>query len=181
MSQIGSGTPAPARPGGRVVYLDFDGVLHPEDVWRRPGWGPYVATPPGHRLFEHAELLAESLEPFPDVRIVLSTSWVRVYHSVFKVARRLPDALRTRVVGATFHEEMQADLFQQMPRGIQVWADVRRRLPTAWLALDDDDVDWPTVCRDCLVHTHPVLGISAPQVLAELQEKLAGMYAADRK
>jgi HAD domain in Swiss Army Knife RNA repair proteins len=177
MSQPGNGTTSPARLGGRVLYLDFDGVLHPEDVWRHPRWGPYVASPPGHRLFEHADLLVDVLTPFPDVRIVLSTSWVRVYESMSKVARRLPDALRTRVVGATYHKEMQAESFQQMPRGVQIWGDVRRRLPTAWLALDDDDVDWPAVCRDHLVHTHPVLGISSPQVLAELQEKLAGMYA----
>lgn len=70
-----------------------------------------------------------------------------MYKSVSYVARHLPDAPRTRVVGATYHKEMQADLFQQMPRGIQVWADVRRRLPEEWLALDDDDVDWPAVCR----------------------------------
>jgi hypothetical protein len=77
---------APARTGGRVLYLDFDGVLHPEDVWRRPGWGPYVASPPGHQLFEHADLLVELLAPYPDLRIVLSTSWVRVLNSVTKVA-----------------------------------------------------------------------------------------------
>jgi hypothetical protein len=37
------------------------------------------------------------------------------------------------------------------------------------------------VCRDRLVHTHPVLGIGAPEVLAALQEKLAGMCSLDRE
>lgn len=59
-------------------------------------------------------------------------------------------------------------------RGKQIWQDVHRRQPTAWVALDDDDVDWPMERRDCLAHTHPVLGISAPKVLAVLQEKLEG-------
>ncbi|WP_434666218.1 hypothetical protein P5W99_31475 [Paraburkholderia sp. A3BS-1L] len=36
----------PRVRGGVALYLDFDGILHPEDVWRRPGYGPYVATPP---------------------------------------------------------------------------------------------------------------------------------------
>jgi hypothetical protein len=166
----------PRRRGGRILYLDFDGVLHPEDVWRRPGWGAFVANPPGHRLFEHATLLAEILAPYPDLRIVLSTSWVRVYNSVSKVARRLPDTLRARVVGATWHREMHTELFQAMPRGVQVWGDVRRRLPEAWMALDDDDVGWPAVCRDHLVQTDPVLGISAPLVLAQLQLRLAAMH-----
>lgn len=168
--------PAPARLGGRVLYLDFDGVLHPENVWRRRGWGPTVASPPGHRVFEHAELLAVLLKPYPDIRIVLSTSWVRVFRSVRKVARRLPDELRGRVVGATYHREMSAEAFQGMPRGMQVWADVLRRLPEAWIALDDTDEGWPERCRAHLVHADPVFGISAPAVLAELQEKLAGMY-----
>ncbi len=49
---------------GWVLYLDFDGVLHPEDVWRRPKFGPYVATPPGHTLFEDASLLVALLNPY---------------------------------------------------------------------------------------------------------------------
>lgn len=166
----------PRWRGGIVLYLDFDGVLHPEDVWRRPGYGPYVATPPGHVVFEHAGLLAHCLEPYPAVRIVLSTSWVRVFRSVGKVARRLPLDLRERVIGATFHSRMDPALFQALPRGVQVWGDVCRRRPEMWLALDDDDSGWPTVCRDRLVRTDPVLGISSPKVLVDLQARLAAMH-----
>jgi hypothetical protein len=68
-----------------------------------------------------------------------------------------------------------ADLFQQMPRGIQIWADVRRRLPEAWLATDDDDLDWPAWYREHLVRTHEVLTISSPVVLADLKKKLAAI------
>lgn len=71
-------TISPRQRGGRLLYLDFDGVLHPEDVWRRPGWGVFVARPPGHRVFKNAALLEEVLAPYPEIRIVLSTSWVRV-------------------------------------------------------------------------------------------------------
>ncbi|WP_408601190.1 hypothetical protein [Paraburkholderia heleia] len=70
-------------------------------MWRRPGTGPYVASPPGHALFEHAALLARCLAPYRGLGIELSTSWVRVFRSVRKVARRLPPELRRRVVGAT--------------------------------------------------------------------------------
>ncbi|PVX83666.1 HAD domain-containing protein [Paraburkholderia unamae] len=166
----------PRVRGGVVLYLDFDGVLHPEDVWRRPGTGPYVASPPGHTLFEHTELLSRCLEPYPELRIVLSTSWVRVFRSVRKVAGRLPLALRMRVVGATFHRAMNPAWFRSVPRGMQVWGDVCRRQPAAWIALDDDEVSWPTVCRSQLIHTHPILGISAPAVLAELEARLAWMH-----
>ncbi|MBB5502196.1 HAD domain-containing protein [Paraburkholderia sp. MM5384-R2] len=169
----------PRWRGGPVLYLDFDGVLHPEEVWRCRGSGPYVASPPGHQVFEHAALLARCLEPFPGVRIVLSTNWVLVFGSVRKVARRLPPALRERVVGATFHRQMDGAWFRSIPRGVQVWGDVCRREPDAWLALDDDDAGWPAVCRRHLVHTDPVLGISHPAVLGQLQARLAAMYGRD--
>ncbi|WP_368622630.1 HAD domain-containing protein [Paraburkholderia sp. BR13444] len=166
----------PRWRGGIVLYLDFDGVLHPEDVWRRPGIGPYVASPPGHEVFEHAALLADCLEPYPALRIVLSTSWVQVLRSVRKVTRRLPPELHRRVVGATFHRRMDPVWFQSVPRGVQVWGDVCRRRPEAWLALDDDEAGWPVVCRPHLLHTDPVLGLSAPAVLTELQARLAAMH-----
>ncbi|MEX3949822.1 HAD domain-containing protein [Paraburkholderia sp. EG287B] len=167
--------------GGRILYLDFDGVLHPEDVWRRPGTGPYVATPPGHVVLEHARLLADLLAPYPDVRIVLSTSWVIVYGSVRKVAHRLPDGLRARVIGATFHRDMDASLFRAMPRGLQVCADVIRRRPEAWLSLDDDGHGWPDWAKGHLVLTDPVLGIAVPAAIAGLKAGLAGMATEDAR
>ncbi|WP_342802399.1 HAD domain-containing protein [Paraburkholderia panacisoli] len=111
----------------------------------------------------------------PTPMCVLSTSWVRVLGSVRKVARRLPRALRARVVGATFHGEMDAYLFAAMPRGMQVWADVQRRRPHGWLSLDDDGEGWPAMAREHLVLTDPVLGISEPSVYSAIQEKLAAL------
>src|ERR1700733_9510257 len=112
--------PPPAETGGFVLYLDFDGVLHPENVYVRPGRGPYIESPAGHELFENIGLLKKVLLPYPDLRIVLSTSWVRVYKSVARVARKLPPELRNRVVGATYHGAMDAELFRQAPRGMQI-------------------------------------------------------------
>jgi hypothetical protein len=71
---------------------------------------------------------------------------------------------------------MDAAAFEREPRGMQVWQDVLRRRPAAWVALDDDYVDWPTHCVQHLVRTHPVLGITQPTVLAALREKLAAMH-----
>ncbi|MGF6937145.1 hypothetical protein OKW41_006307 [Paraburkholderia sp. UCT70] len=168
--------PPPVATGGLILYLDFDGVLHPEDVHMRTGRGPYIASPEGHTLFEHAELLERVLLPYPGVRIVLSTSWVRMYKSVARVARKLPPELRERVIGATYHGAMDAESFRQAPRGMQVWSDVLRRKPDDWLAVDDDYLHWPTWCRDKLVRTHEIQGISTPVVLADLRAKLAAMH-----
>ncbi|MBB3182275.1 HAD domain-containing protein [Variovorax sp. Sphag1AA] len=167
---------APRGRGELLLYLDFDGVLHHEEVYWTPRRGAYI-KPEGHALFEHARLLEQVLAPYPTPRIVLSTSWVRAY-SCAKSAKRLPPSLRSRVIGATFHSEMNEDAFATKARGIQVFEDVCRRRPRAWLALDDDDFNCPSWCRENLVHTHHELGISEPSVLAELREKLQLAHAA---
>lgn len=169
--------PQPRRTGGHVLFLDYDGVLHPESVHLRHKHGPVLQDAPGHTLFEHCGLLEDVLEPYQDVRIVLSTSWVRRYRgSVPRVASRLTPALQARVIGATYHSAMNLQEFAAAPRGMQVWSDVLRRKPNAWLALDDDFLHWPAWCRDNLVRTDEVLGISEPTVLVELKTKLERMW-----
>lgn len=160
---------------GTLLYLDFDGVLHHEDVWWHPRHGAFLKTP-GHQLFEHTHLLEKALEPYPDVRIVLSTSWVRV-RRFSRAVKRLPPGLRERVVGATFHTRMNREFFEGLSRGTQIVKDVERRKPRHWLALDDDVDGWPSGHRQHLIQTDEVLGISAPGVLQELQVRLERFQA----
>lgn len=170
--------PPPRHTGGHVLFLDLDGVTHPESVYLLHKHGPTLLDAPGHSLFEHCPLLEQTLEPYPELRIVLSTSWVRRYRgSIRRVSRRLTPGLQARVVGATYHSRMDPAEFAAAPRGVQIWSDVLRRKPVDWLALDDDYLHWPAWCRDKLVRTDPVLGISEPSVLAELKTKLAAMHA----
>lgn len=166
----------PRGRGGLVLYLDFDGALHHENVLWHPKRGAYLHAPPGYTLFQHAELLASLLEPYPDVQIVLSTSWV-IQYGVSGAAKRLPAELRDRVIGGTFHSRyMSRSEFQfEKLRGEQVYEDVLRRCPRAWLALDDNAEGWPEEHLGKFVQTDPHLGISAPVVLAELRNKLAAM------
>jgi hypothetical protein len=162
----------PRGAGELIVYLDFDGVLHHENVLWHPKRGAYLCAPSKYTLFQHADLLVELLDPYPEVKIVLSTSWSRVY-GCDKAAKRLPDSLRKRVVGATFHSRMYEAGFVDSPRGMQVWGDVIRRNPKDWLALDDDYLHWPKWCLDKFIRTHEHEGISDPRVHAEIVEKLA--------
>lgn len=162
---------APRGRDALLLYLDFDGVLQHENVLWHPRVGPYLSAPPGYVMFQHAELLEELLEPYPEVLIVLSTSWVRRY-GCSKTAKNLRPALRARVIGATYHSRMDLDSFAATPRGLQVWADVVRRQPKDWLALDDDYLDWPAWCRDKYIRTHEHEGIAEPSVLAEFKWKL---------
>lgn len=163
--------PAPKGAGEALLYLDFDGVLHHENVWWHPKRGPYLKAPPQYSLFQHAPLLEELLHPYPAIRIVLSTSWARVYGCA-KAAKRLPPGLRERVIGATFHSSMLKEAFADAPRGLQIWRDVQRRQPRDWIAIDDDHDDWPEACLHHFIQTNPTEGISEPAVLATLKARL---------
>lgn len=154
------------------VYLDFDGVLHDEDVvWKRK-LGIYMRTP-GRSLFEWEPVLIELLAPYPSLKIVLSTSWVRV--KSFNYAKhRLSQPLRDRVIGATYHKGlMEAGLFSEIPRGVQVAGDASRRKPDHWFALDDDADGWPASSRDKLIFTDERLGLSDVAVRDAVRIRLA--------
>jgi hypothetical protein len=170
-------TKAPKGAGLDVLYLDFDGVLHHENCLWHPKRGLYLKAPEGHVLFQHASLLAEMLAPYPSLKIVLSTSWVRSY-GCEKAAKRLPAALRDRVIGATWHSAMKPleNEWVSRPRGMQVWGDVDRRMPRAWLALDDDHRNWPAWALDNYIRTDDVLGISHPEVTPLIRQKLDQLF-----
>lgn len=160
--------------GLKVCYLDFDGVLHDDSVYWSEKIGIHIRHP-GRTLFEWMPILEELLAPYPETRIILSTSWVRV--KGFEFAKlKLSPVLQARVVGATFHNrETQKFDFDNMSRGAQVLADVHRRNPATWFAIDNDAVAWPAAYRDRLVLTHDRTGISDPVVQEEISRMLERM------
>jgi hypothetical protein len=166
-----------------VIYLDFDGVLHPADVYRYRDKPTIRLKSPGHFLFESCEVLERLLEPYPSVRIVLSTSWVRTFE--YDLSReQLPEGLRARVIGATWHSKLpNAKIFTDLSRYVQIRDDVRRRQPRTWLAIDDDGDGWLAEEAAHLVLTRPELGLSDPHAQAHLKERLSlhfGGSAPDR-
>lgn len=158
----------------RVCVLDFDGVLHDDAVFCSPDRGMYLETP-GRVLFEWMPILEELLEPFPDLGIVLSTSWVRAKGLDYATSRLSP-SLRSRVVGATFDNRLiQKGEFDLMPRGLQVWQDIERRAPAAWFAIDNDARGWPEHCLERVVFTQDRLGLSDVQVQDAIRTILRAM------
>lgn len=156
----------------RVCYLDFDGVVHDDAVYRLLGKGIHLRTP-GRTLFEWLPVLERLLAPYPDVKIVLSTSWVRVMGFDF-AKRQLSPGLRLSVIGATFHnKETQKFDFDNMSRGMQICAHVERREPTSWFAIDNDVRGWPEWARGHLVKTEDRFGLSDPDVQNEIRNVLA--------
>lgn len=161
------------------MYLDYDGVLHHENCRWNKKKGPILRAPPGYTLFQHADLLSQTLRPYPELKIVLSTSWVR-RRGFHRAARRLPAELRARVIGATWHSENKSieNEWISASRGMQVWGDVVRRNPSRWIALDDDYIGWPKWALENLIQTDEVMGISEPRVMERL--KLALDWVVDR-
>lgn len=152
----------------RFLYLDFDGVLHPADVWLIPGQGFRLgASSEGHALFEHANLLAVMLRPYADVRIVLSTSWVSGI-GLQAASARLPTELACLVVGATFDPSLHGRQFGTVARGYQILEHVTRNKVTDWVAIDDDPRDWPEEEREHLISTDSVRGLDDPISKARL-------------
>ena len=162
--------------GQKIVYLDYDGVLHHTDVYWSKDIGFYLRAPDRYKLFQHVSLLEELLAPYPSISIVLSTSWVLSPHSGFEDARvRLTPALQERVIDCT-HWDEHANPFAVIPRGLQVTRDVKQRQPSKWLAIDDDEDGWD-VSRSNLVLSHQYNGIADKDVLVELKRQLAKLAA----
>lgn len=154
----------------RLIWLDFDGCLHPDSVYIHPGKGIYLVAP-GHALFEWMGILERLLSAYPEVGIVLSTSWV--HRKSFSFAKRqLSPFLQDRVVGATFHNrETDKALFAQLSRASQILSDVSRRgvKEEDWIAIDDDADGWPLMYARNLIRTNGAVGISELEVQAEIK------------
>jgi HAD domain in Swiss Army Knife RNA repair proteins len=172
--------PAPMpRTADVVLYVDLDGVVQHEYVMSHPRRGIYMCPQraPGRTLFEWLPLLSDALAPFPGVRCVLSSSWC-IRPGYAQTLKRFPEELRSRFIGGTFHRRVHGadpwllESFRSTPRGLQIWADVQRRQPRQWLALDDDSDGWPTWARDNLVSCDGSLGLSSDTTREELMEKL---------
>jgi len=156
-----------------VLYLDYDGVLHPADVRVSPG-APrqpqvYVRGRPTSRpLFEHVPLLEALLEPFPNVRIILSTSWVREFGFEFALQQLTP-SLQARVIGAT--------LYPAPARFFCIQIDAEERSIERWIAVDDDLNMWPhSEMHRVVAPTDRMLGLAQPGIADQLSTALSSLY-----
>jgi hypothetical protein len=163
-----------------IIYLDFDGVLHPDAVFR-PSNKPLELRAPGE-LFMHAGILFEALVPYPEAKIVLSTSWVRML-GYERTLKKMPSDLRALVTGATWHKSMKhgnQDPHSWMTRYEQILAHVNRNNVQQWLAIDDlhsasEINQWADKHRHLLVLTEESVGLGCPKSQAKLKQKLKEM------
>ncbi|AXK38505.1 HAD domain-containing protein [Crenobacter cavernae] len=156
-----------------ILFLDYDGCLHPDDVYCVNG-EPVFRTQ-GAQLFEHAELLAELLEPYPQLKIVLSTSWVRVFD--FNRAKGyLPTTLQNRVIGTTYEFCDDAGEWFELSKFDQIMRYVQGHQIQSWLALDDDNNCWPEIFENNLICPYRRIGLGESRVRVELATKLEQLH-----
>lgn len=161
--------------GAMILFLDFDGVLHPDAAYLENG-RPVLRSE--GELFMWAPQLVDLLADFPGVRIALSTSWVRELR--FSHARNfLPESLRPRVIGATWHSAM-AQHTEGSHRVYPTWWDtatryqqIRRYVDRAqladWIAVDDHPEGWAQSDLDKLIVTDSQKGLSDPSAVERLR------------
>lgn len=158
----------------RVLFTDFDGVLHRGQAYRTPNG--IVSGHPSIQLFEYAHILAEAIEPYPDLELVLSTSWVKALG--FNRARAslpLPE-LRQRVTGATYHSKFyDRHVWNQIRRGEQIRRYVQRHCLVRWLAIDDR-CDGFGDAQTHLVHCDENLGLGDGTTQQILKRSLSAVF-----
>jgi len=162
-----------------ILFLDFDGVLHPDAAYLEKGRPVLRAE---GEFFMWAPYLVEALAEHPDVKIVLSTSWARSI-GFSRAKGYLPEDLRKRVIGATWHSGMGKSEFGGWSHAASTWWDdasryqqicryVERARLDDWIAIDDDDEGWAKSAGHRLIRTDPDKGIADPEALALLHERI---------
>lgn len=162
----------------RVLYLGISGVLHPsastyELVYGRSPWDD------GHQQYEAVPWLAKTLERWPDLHVVLTSTQPWKY-GLPPVLERL-GALADRVVGFSF-EDLTTKLVRQvrtrrgttrqltysnedywrMNKSDIVAAHVEWLKPQAWVAVDDEDILWAPAVRERVVIVDGCRGLLHP-------------------
>lgn len=154
-----------------ILFLDFDGVLHPLFNVGQDGRTATIYEGP---FFVHAPRLAELLAPYLEqIEIVISSSWGRT-RSLEQLKALLPPVIATRVTDTTWIESREADTRNALAtryRCIDQWLRVKRPgYEGQWLALDDDYCDWPSDELHRLVVVRSTL--ASPSVQTELADRL---------
>lgn len=153
----------------KILFLDFDGVLHPYNVRFNDELKLALESEDKSLfLFCWAPLLENiltELDPRCTIKIVLSTSWAERY-GWEDAAKHLTPVLESRVVAKTNG--------YNRPRGLQILKCVQDNNISNkhWLALDDDDYLWPKHLLNRLIKTDENLGLFEKKTQQLLRKKI---------
>jgi hypothetical protein len=113
-----------------LLFLDFDGVLHPNCSSRAD-------------LFCRVPALIASIAPF-EVGVVISSSW-RLHRSLRWIKSQFPPTLAKRIIGTT-----GKPVAGTYARWAEITAYLDEHPAPDWRALDDFDFEFPPDCRELI-------------------------------
>ncbi|MCE7530730.1 hypothetical protein LZT22_12575 [Polynucleobacter sp. IMCC 29146] len=133
-----------SQPSKKLLFLDFDGVLHPTSAH-------------GQGLLSKAPLLEAITDE--DCRIILSTSW-RFQYSLEELCAKLPEKVSIKVIGMT-----GAPYIGKHSRYYEIISYVSQLdcKPVQWRALDDAYWEFPVGCPE-LIRCNPNTGITEREI-----------------
>jgi hypothetical protein len=151
-----------------VLFLDFDGVLHPDgcdiDLW-----------------FCRLPLLQPVLRDFPQLEVVISSSWGQK-HSLDELHDFLND-IKARIIdvtpGSLLLSEIPTELWNFV-REAQCDAWIRRNRPGApWVAIDDQQWRFDPASKNALI-VDGKSGLTSADV-EELRRRLHAFTSAEKE
>jgi hypothetical protein len=144
-----------------ILFLDFDGVLHPEPCCDR------------EQLFCRMPLLEAVLRDVPSVEIVISSTW-RVQHSLDELQQLFSPDIGCRITGVTPLRPTvdPPPHLAPYPRHAEIdaWLKQSSRTAERWIALDDR-ADWFKPFLTTLVHCDSSIGLTE-EIANELKRRL---------
>ena len=127
-----------------TLFVDFDGVTHPIGL-----------SSESEKCFCQLSLIEGVLRAFPDISIVLSTSW-RISFPLEKCLRKFSPDIKVRVVDVTPSRPSRHDLPVELynyDRHLEVfhWLRMYREPYDKWVALEDQPWRYQPFCPNVML------------------------------
>lgn len=159
-----------------ILFLDFDGVVHPEPCFTKD------------KEFQSLPLIEAVLREFPTVEVVISSAWRLDWfidlwppaegECVIALRKHFSDDIQPRVVGAT--PDFRYCHPNRLPEGLdafirqfecEAWLRENRPPWTPWLAVDDRAWWFKPFCKNLLEVSDPTVGFTQSHAV-ELRTRL---------
>jgi len=115
-----------------LLFLDFDGVLHPSFCVER-------------NYFCRVELFSGAMREHPGASIVISSSW-RHFHPLDKLRSFFPGDIADRIIDATKESDGR-----QRHTEILEYLEESATPGMPWAALDDSRFEFPALCPNLIL------------------------------
>jgi hypothetical protein len=153
-----------------TLYVSYGGVLN-------IGHGLLdengdITLDSGRPLFEFAPYLVDVLAPWPQVQIIVTTSWLQRL-GAGKTFALLPDQLRRRIVGTTLGTPPRlGEIRDGTAKTMTAIRHAAKHGLTTWLVVDDEAWDVPPGFEQHFLHTDPETALGSPKARKQLREWL---------